>query len=89
MLTDTDRNQPEIAMELFEKATGRCEIRGSDVEILMVRLKKGKQKAGTLTPVRCQSSADCPRGAFCKFVNPLTTRIPVNLSGVTGEAEAS
>ena len=75
-------------MELFEKVSGHCEIRGCQVEILMVKLKKAKQKNGSLTPIRCQSSGECAKSSFCKFVNPLTTRIPVNLD-VAGEAEAS
>lgn len=76
-------------MELFEKACGMCEVRGEQVEILMLRHKKGKQKQGALTPFRCQSSADCPRGSFCRFVNPLTTRIPVNFGTDSTGAEAS
>ena len=79
----------EVGMELFEKVTGHCEIRGKDVDILMVQLKKSKQKAGVRTPVRCQSSSECPRSAFCRFVNPLTTRLPVNLDGGGRDAEAS
>lgn len=75
-------------MELFEKVSGHCDIRGCQVEILMVKLKKSKQKAGTLTPVRCQSSGECSKSSFCRFVNPLTTRIPVDLAGAS-EAEAS
>lgn len=76
-------------MELFEKARGRCEIRGMDVEILMVTLKKTKQKEGTKTPVRCQSASECPKSSFCRFVNPLTTRIPVDFGTEQKEAEAS
>lgn len=75
-------------MEMFEKVTGLCEIRKTQVEILFVKLKKAKQKVGVRTPIRCQSSGECPRSAFCKFVNPLTTRIPVNLDGEK-PAEAS
>lgn len=66
-------------MELFEKVSGHCQLRDKDVEILFVKLKKGKQKEGVRTPLRCQSSNECPRSSFCKFVNPLTTRIPVDL----------
>ncbi len=77
-------------MDLFEKVRGLCEIRGSEVEILMVTLKKAKQKEGIKTPVRCQSSAGCAKSSFCRFVNPLTTRVPVDLTGGTAkEAEAS
>ena len=76
-------------MELFEKVSGHCEIRNAVVEVLMVKLKKSKQKTATLTPVRCQSSSECPRSAFCRFVNPLTTRIPVKLDTAGGSAEAS
>ena len=76
-------------MSLMEKVTGHCEIRGRDVEIVMVKLKKSKQKEAVLTPLRCQSSSECSRSSFCRFVNPLTTRMPVNLTGGDGEAEAS
>lgn len=77
-------------MELFEKVTGHCQLRDSDVEILFVTLKKSKQKAGVRTPIRCQSASECSRSSFCKFVNPLTNRIPVDL-GDNGQkpAEAS
>ncbi len=73
-------------MELFEKVAGHCEIRDCKVEILMVTLKKGKNKEGVKTPIRCQSAAECPRSSFCRFVNPLTTRVPVNIDA---PAEAS
>lgn len=75
-------------MGFYEKLVGRCEIRGAEVEILMVKMKKAKQKESVLTPFRCQQSADCPRSAFCRFVNPLTTRLPVVFSA-PGKAEAS
>lgn len=75
-------------MELFEKMNGHCEIRGCKVEILMVKLKKTKQKGGSMAPVRCQSAGDCPKSSFCRFVNPLTTRMPVNFDNPS-EAEAS
>jgi|GEM_PF-1873119 len=78
------------SMELFEKAQGHCEIRGMNVEILMVAMKKTRQKAATKTPVRCQSASSCPKSSFCRFVNPLTTRIPVTFAGTNPEeAEAS
>ncbi len=64
---------------MLEKVTGHCQLRGGDVEILFVELGKGKGKAGVKTPVRCQSSGKCPKSAFCKFVNPLSNRIPVEL----------
>lgn len=75
-------------MELFEKATGHCEIQNKQVEILMMRIKKQKQKGATLTPMRCHSSNACAKSVFCRFVNPLTTRLPVKL-GAPSEAEAS
>ena len=77
-------------MDLMQKVTGFCEIRGREVEILMVKMKKARQKQAVSTPVRCHCSGDCPRTSFCRFVNPLTTRLPVNLTGSgNGEAEAS
>lgn len=75
---------------MFEKVTGHCQIRNSDVVLLFVDLKKGKSKDGTKTPIRCQNSGDCPKSSFCKFVNPLSNRIPVDLGGGTNKpAEAS
>lgn len=77
-------------MDLFEKVTGHCQLRDKDVEILFVKLKKSKQKEAVRTPMRCQNSGECPRSSFCKFVNPLTTRIPVDLGqGGENPAEAS
>lgn len=76
-------------MELFEKVAGHCEIRDKEVEILMVKLKKGKgARAGVLTPVRCQSAAECAKSSFCRFVNPLTTRIPVKMDPEKDTKEA-
>lgn len=75
---------------MFEKVTGHCQIRNANVELLFVNLKKGKSKDGTKTPVRCQSSGECSKSSFCKFVNPLSNRIPVDLGeGVDKSAEAS
>ncbi len=73
-------------MDLLEKMRGRCQIREQDVDILFVTLKKGKIKQGAKTPVRCQSSGECPRSAFCKFVNPLTNHIPVDLEHIAIKA---
>ena len=64
-------------MELFNSLSGFCEIHKKNVEVLMVKLKKTKGTDGALTPVRCQSASECPRSSFCRFVNPLTTRLPV------------
>ncbi len=75
-------------MELFEKLVGRCEIRGADVEITMIKMKKARQKNAVLTPFRCQHSSECAKSSFCRFVNPLTTRLPVAFKQ-GGEAEAS
>lgn len=77
-------------MEMFEKVGGHCQVRGCGVEILFVKLKKSKGKTGAKMPIRCQSSAECPRNTFCKFVNPLTNHMPVELPKIGGKsAEAS
>lgn len=75
-------------MELLEKVGGHCEIRGMAVEILMLKMKKAKQKEECRTPVRCQNSSSCPKSSFCRFVNPLTTHLPVKFADAPG-AEAS
>lgn len=75
---------------MFDKVVGHCQIRGCDVDILFVNLKKTKGKAGSKMPIRCQSSYECPRNTFCKFVNPLTNHMPVVLKNEAGNAaEAS
>lgn len=71
-------------MSLIDKRTGFCEVLQKQVEILMVAVKKTKSRPATTTPVRCQSSQTCPRGSFCRFVNPLTTRVPVVFESETG-----
>lgn len=64
-------------MDLFDRSKGFCEIRQREVEILMVKMRKAKGKESALTPLRCQSASECPKSSFCRFVNPLTTRLPV------------
>ena len=80
-------------MELINHARGFCEIRQQEVEILMLKMRKAKGKTAAMTPLRCQNAAGCPKGSFCRFVNPLTTRLPVvfaDPSAKPGEsAEAS
>jgi len=78
-------------MDLVEKVTGHCEIAGDKVEIVMMRMKKPKQKGpATLTPLRCLNSVNCAKSSFCRFVNPLTTRIPVDLAAaVDGDKSAA
>lgn len=73
-------------MEMFEKVTGHCHERDHEVDILLVNLKKGKTKQGAKTPIRCQSSNECPRNTYCKFVNPLTNHIPVDMEGKATKA---
>lgn len=73
-------------MEMFEKITGHCQERGHEVDILFVNLKKGKTKQGAKTPIRCQSANECPRSTFCKFVNPLTNHIPVDMETTSTKA---
>lgn len=63
-------------------------MKNCSVEIVFVDLKKGKAKDSVKTPLRCQSSAECPRSAFCKFVNPLSNRIPVDFGPAGDTAEA-
>lgn len=77
-------------MEMFEKVEGHCQLQDAQVEILFVKLKKTKGKAGAKMPIRCQSSSKCPRSTFCKFVNPLTNHMPVDLQKADkSAAEAS
>lgn len=68
---------------MFEKIAGQCQLRGETVEVLFVDLKKSGKSSKT--PVRCMSAGACEKSAFCKFVNPLSNRIPVDFSG-TAEA---
>ncbi len=70
------------SMEFFEKVSGHCHERNHNVDILFVNLKKGRAKQGAKTPIRCQSANECARSTYCKFVNPLTNHIPVDMETV-------
>ncbi|MDR1612694.1 MAG: hypothetical protein LBT97_07910 [Planctomycetota bacterium] len=77
-------------MELFDRKRGYCEIHGAFVQILLLKQKKIRQKSPAPIPVRCQNSPACGRSVFCRFVNPLTTRLPVDFSRPEADpAEAS
>lgn len=67
---------------MIEKKDLFCQLREENVEAL-VENKRGKEP----TPVSCTKMIECDRTAFCRFVNPLTTRNP--LSGSCDPAVAT
>ena len=73
---------------MFNSIKAYCELKKEEVEIAMVKLKRVKTKSGMLTPVSCTGSPGCDRGCYCRFVNPLTTRLPASVeTAINGGAE--
>ena len=72
------------------KQTAYCTVRNMTVETLVEETKVGGRKATVQrTPLTCARMAECPRTTFCRFVNPLTTRVPLEASAPAPRAEAS
>ena len=74
---------------MIEHCRGFCEVKNQIVEIMVNKQKNTKTKQLMLTPLRCLQAGGCPRTTFCKMVNPLTTRLPVNLDANNDQSVAS
>lgn len=75
-------------MSPFNSVSGFCGIQNKNVEVLMIKLKTKQKKNDAMTPVRCQNASECPKSSFCRFVNPLTTRMPVVFNKEEARPEA-
>lgn len=58
-----------------------CTEKNMEVEALVQEKKSGRGSAATVSyaPLTCQNAKNCERTTFCRFVNPLTTRIPLTM----------
>jgi len=61
-----------------------CQIRQEAVCVTYMQMPHARgfraKTAPEKRPLACACSADCPRTAFCRMVNPLTTRLPFDLN---------
>lgn len=54
-----------------------CTQRETMVEVLVESQSQGKNARQKKRPVSCARACECPKTTFCRFVNPLTTRNPL------------
>ncbi|MHC4870827.1 MAG: hypothetical protein ACYTFY_03185 [Planctomycetota bacterium] len=64
---------------MIDKKECFCSLQEKNVTAIVEQISKGRGKGSeTLTTfLNCDDSSTCNRESFCKFVNPLTTRIPL------------
>ncbi len=65
-----------------------CSEKGIWVEALLEErtVRAGGDTVTTRTPLSCTRMAECSRTLFCRFVNPLTTRNPLEIPDETPAA---
>lgn len=61
---------------MIQKEQMHCTERRSTVEVL-VEIRNPGKGTGNRTCLNCLAMAGCAPTAFCRFVNPLTTRSPL------------
>ncbi len=56
-----------------------CDTKAIEVMAIVEEISKTRKKSdGTIiTYLNCDNAKSCDKETFCKFVNPLTTRIPL------------
>ena len=59
---------------MFEKKDAFCAVANAVAKVWCRKAAPGE----TPRVLRCENSPQCPRTAFCRFVNPLTTRSPLS-----------
>ncbi len=66
---------------MFNKRRCWCTLIGQEVEAIVEETRKGRgaKAERVYTFYTCAHAGRCDRTAFCRFVNPLTTRNPLEL----------
>ncbi len=66
-----------------------CEVRKTNVIAYVEESarNRGRKQPSSRNPVACAESSTCPRTAFCRFVNPLTTRNPLTPADASASPE--
>lgn len=64
------------------RRTCYCNEKETEVEAVVDEQKKGRGKNAEIRHsfLRCSNSSNCDKSTFCRFVNPLTTRNPLELA---------
>lgn len=64
---------------MMQKRTMYCTLKETNVEAMVMEKRQGRGANATTTdmPLSCQNAKSCERTTFCRFVNPLTTRVPL------------
>ena len=68
-----------------------CQAKKATVQALVQETKKGKGKNVEVSykVLSCDNSRTCEKSLFCRFVNPLTTRVPLEVAAAEEPAQAS
>ena len=66
---------------MISKKACFCQLTEHRVEAIVEELVKGRGKARETiaTILDCTASTKCSKSSFCRFVNPLTTRNPLEI----------
>lgn len=68
---------------MIQKEQMHCKERGTAVDVL-VEVKQAGRAGSTRTCLNCMAMTGCAPTAFCRFVNPLTTRSPLEALSAAG-----
>lgn len=63
---------------MIQKEQMHCKERGTAVDVL-VEIRQTGKAAPTRTCLNCMAMTGCAPTSFCRFVNPLTTRSPLEV----------
>ena len=70
---------------MIAKKSAFCQICAEQVDVMV----DGKAKTAARRPLKCLRADRCPRTEACRFVNPLTVRVPLLWEAPPAPARAS
>jgi hypothetical protein len=73
---------------MIGKRTCHCTEKDIEVEAIVEEKKAPRGGEARYAFLRCSGAAACDKSTFCRFVNPLTTRNPLELAKDSSESAA-
>ena len=74
---------------MISKEVMFCAEQKAPVGVLVETVKAGRGKSATPHAIGCSNAHNCKRTVFCRFVNPLTVRLPLTPIQEANQAQSA
>ena len=74
---------------MISKTIMFCTEQKATVDVLIEKIKLGRNSSAQTQAIGCNNAHKCKHTVFCRFVNPLTMRIPLTPIQATNQAQSA